>query len=253
MSMTHQALVARQFSPRARAYVESEDHAKGADLQRLQAIVKDQPGGRILDLGCGGGHVSFAVAPHAREVVAYDLSADMLDAVRDEATARGLTNVRVEQGIAEVLPFADESFDFVLTRFSAHHWSDLAAGLSGMRRVLKRGGLAIVMDAYAPAAVLYDTFLQTIELLRDPSHIRDYSLAEWIAALKAAGFRPSQPVVGRLRLEFETWIRRIGTPEVQVRAIRALQTQMPQDVMERFAIEADGSFLLDTMTIEAEI
>lgn len=253
MSVTHQTLVATQFGPHARAYVESLDHAKGADLVRLKAIVKDQPGGRILDLGCGGGHVSFTVAPHAREVVAYDLSTEMLAAVRGEAESRGLATIRTEQGIAEALPFPDASFDFVFTRFSAHHWSDLAAGLAGIRRVLKRGGLAIVMDAYAPAAAQHDTFLQTIELLRDPSHVRDYTLAEWSDALKVAGLRPMAPVTARLRLGFDGWIRRIGTPEVQVQAIRALQTQMPRDVVDRFAIEPDGSFLLDTMMIEAEI
>ncbi len=253
MSVTHQTLVATQFGPRARAYVESGDHAKGADLARLKAIVKDQPGGRILDLGCGGGHVSFAVAPHARDVVAYDLSADMLDAVRGEAAERGLHAIRTEQGVAEALPFPDASFDFVFTRFSAHHWSDLAAGLAGMRRVLKPGGLAIVMDAFAPEAVLHDTFLQSIELLRDPSHVRDYTLVEWAAALKAAGLRPMAPVTAKLRLAFDGWIRRIGTPDAQMRAIRALQTQMPRDVIAHFAIEPDGSFLLDTMMIEAEI
>ena len=51
----------------------------------------------------------------------------------------------------------------------------------------------------------------------------------------------------------DAWIARIGTPEVQERAIRALQSSMPRDVAERFGIEADGSFLLDTMLIEAEI
>lgn len=253
MTLTHRALVATQFGPRARAYIDSPVHAKGTDLGRLKAIVKDQPGGRILDLGCGGGHVSFTVAPHAREVIAYDLSTDMLAEVRAEAAARGHTAIHTEQGLAEALPFADESFDFVVTRFSAHHWSDLAAGLEGMRRVLKPGGLVIVMDSYGPDSARHDTFLQSIEILRDPSHIRSYTLAEWTEALTAAGLRPSTPVTSRLRLDFEGWIRRIGTPDVQVRAIRALQKQMPADVVERFALEPDGSFLLDTMTIEAEI
>lgn len=252
-SIAHTGLVATQFGPRARAYVESADHSKGADLARLKAIVRDQPGGRILDLGCGGGHVSFTVAPHAREVIAYDLSADMLAEVRREAAARGHTSIRTEQGLAEALPFADASFDFVFTRFSAHHWSDLAAGLAEMRRVLKPGGLAIVMDSCGPEGVRHDTFLQTIELLRDPSHVRDYSVAEWVAALRRAGLRPSVPVQAKLRLDFDGWIRRIGTPEAQVKTIRALQRQMPDDVVARFAIEPDGSFQLDTVMIEAEI
>jgi len=47
------------------------------------------------------------------------------------------------------------------------------------RRVLKPGGRAVFMDAISPGPALLDTYLQAVELLRDPSHLRDYSLAEW--------------------------------------------------------------------------
>lgn len=252
MSAAHEALVAAQFGPNARAYVESADHATGADLARLAELVAARPGARVLDLGCGGGHVTYAVAPHAAAVVAYDLSPSMLDAVAAEGATRGLTNVTTERGTAEALPFPDASFDFVFTRMSAHHWHDVAAGLAGMRRVLRPGGVAAVVDVVAPEGnPLHDTFLQAVEILRDPSHVRDYSPTEWLALLRAAGFAPSAPVMARLRLDFAKWIARIGTPDVQVRAIRALQGQMPPDVIERFAVEPDGSFKLDTAMFEA--
>lgn len=254
MSVAHEALVDAQFGPHARAYVESADHATGADLARLASLVAARPGARVLDLGCGGGHVTYSVAPHAAAVVAYDLSPAMLDAVANEARARNLTNVRTERGTAEALPFADASFDVVLTRMSAHHWHDVRAGLAGMRRVLQPGGLAAVVDVVSPGEPsLHDTFLQAVEILRDPSHVRDYSTSQWLAMLQAAGFQPSAPVMSRLRLDFAAWIKRIGTPEVQVRAIRALQAQMPSDVVERFAIAADGSFTLDIAMFEAEV
>ena len=252
MSAAHEALVAAQFGPNARAYVESADHATGADLARLAELVAARPGTRVLDLGCGGGHVTYAVAPHAAAVVAYDLSPSMLDAVAAEGATRGLTNVTTERGTAEALPFPDASFDFVFTRMSAHHWHDVAAGLAGMRRVLRPGGVAAVVDVVAPEGnALHDIFLQAVEILRDPSHVRDYAPTEWLDLLRAAGFEPSAPVMGRLRLDFANWIARIGTPDVQVRAIRALQGQMPPDVIERFAVEPDGSFKLDMAMFEA--
>ena len=175
MSASHGSLVAAQFGPRARAYVESRDHAEGGDLERLAALVAARPGSRVLDLGCGGGHVSFAAAPFSGEVVAFDLCGDMLAAVREVAARRGFANITTLQGTAEALPFPDASFDIVATRYSAHHWPDLAAGLAGIRRVLKPDGLAVLMDVVAPAATLSDTFLQCIELLRDPTHVRDYT------------------------------------------------------------------------------
>ncbi len=253
MSLTHEALVAAQFGPRARAYVESADHAKGADLDRLAAIVAATPGRRVLDLGCGGGHVSFAVAPHAAEVVAYDLSSEMLDAVGAVAAARGLTAITTRQGTAEAMPFAGGSFDFVFTRYSAHHWSDLAAGLAGMRRVLRPGGLAVVIDTVSPGVPEHDGFLHAVEVLRDPSHVCDYTTAQWDAALRLAGLRPAAPVFSRLRLDFAAWTARIGTPDLHAKAIRGLQNQMPAEITAHFAVEPDGSFTIDTMMIEADI
>ena len=253
MSTAHQALVSEQFSPRARAYVDSADHAFGEDLERLKRLVAADPHRRVLDLGCGGGHVSFAVAPHAAEVVAYDLSQEMLSAVRHVAGERGLTNIRTQDGVAEALPFPDASFDFVFTRFSAHHWYDLPTALAGMRRVLKPGGTAVVMDIVSPdAAALHDTFLQTVEILRDPSHVRDYRVAEWIDLLRAAGFRPVAPILSKLKLDFTRWVERIGTPRSQIEVIRALQARMPAEIVEHFAIQPDGSFELDTMFLKAD-
>jgi SAM-dependent methyltransferase len=190
---SHEALVGRQFGTRAAAYLSSAVHAQGADLESLSALVEDDRRAQVLDLGCGAGHVSFAVAPRAKSVVAYDLSADMLDVVARAAKDRGLSNITTRQGVAEHLPFPDASFDRVLSRYSAHHWRDIEAGLREAARVLKPGAVAGFVDTVSPGAPLLDTYLQGIELLRDLSHVRDYSRAEWEAAL---GARRPHPDVG---------------------------------------------------------
>ncbi len=78
----------------------------------------------------------------------------------------------------------------------------------------------------------------------------DYSLAEWTDALAAAGFTLSSVTARRLRLDFATWVARMATPQIQSDTIRALQTQVSEDVIRHFAIEADGSFTIDTAAIE---
>ena len=78
MSNTVHNLVSKQFSPRAAAYVQSAVHAQGEDLKELAEFASANRFARTLDLGCGGGHASFALAPHVGEIVAYDLSAEML-------------------------------------------------------------------------------------------------------------------------------------------------------------------------------
>ena len=209
---THESVVTGQFGPRAAAYVTSAVHAQGEDLQKLAEMVCGHGNARALDLGCGGGHVSFHLAPHVAEVVAYDLSEEMLAAVRASAAERGLGNIETRQGAVERLPFEDASFDFVVSRFSAHHWRDFAAGLREARRVLKRSGRAVFIDGVTPGQGLLDTYLQTIELLRDPSHFRNYSRAEWRQALTDAGFLPDAGALRKLPLEFSSWVARINTP-----------------------------------------
>src|SRR5699024_6050348 len=100
----------------------------------------------VLDLGCGGGHVSYAMAPHAGEVVAYDLSADMLAVVAGAAQDRGLKNIRTVEGRVESLPFPDGQFSLIASRYSAHHWSDPAAALAEAARVLAPGGVLCIID-----------------------------------------------------------------------------------------------------------
>jgi ubiquinone/menaquinone biosynthesis C-methylase UbiE len=250
-SKTHESLVAEQFGPRAAAYVASSVHAQGEDLEYLVSIVRGQQAARVLDLGCGGGHVSFQVAPHVAEVVAYDLSADMLAAVAQVATERGLRTIVPRQGPAEQLPFEEAAFDFVFSRYSAHHWHGFDAGLGEARRVLKPGGRAVFMDVVSPGPALLDTYLQGVEWLRDPSHVRDYSPDEWQQALRRAGFVPGATARRRLRMDFPSWVARMRTPETHIQAIRSLQSLASRDVVEHFAIEPDGSFTIDTMTLEA--
>lgn len=244
-------MVSGQFGSRAAAYLSSAVHAQGADLEALAALVKGRASARVLDLGCGAGHVSFAAAPHAREVVAYDLSPEMLAVVARAAAERGFGNIETRQGVVERLPFPDASFDCVLSRFSAHHWQDFAAALGEAARVLRPGGLAGFVDVVSPGLPLLDTYLQAVELLRDPSHVRNYSRAEWEAAMVRARLTPGSVSAHRLRLDFASWIERMRTPKLQADAIRAIQSAMSESVLRHFEIGADGSFDLDVALFEA--
>lgn len=241
-----------QFGSRAAAYVSSAVHAQGADLARMAEALAARRPARLIDIGTGGGHVAYAAAPHCGEVIATDLSPRMLAAVEAESARRALANVVTCVSAAETLPFADGHADAVASRFSAHHWNSLARGLAQARRVCQPRGLALFADVVAPASALCDTHLQAVELLRDASHVRDYSLAEWTVALGQAGFAISTIMPGRLRMDFAQWTARMGTPPDLATAIRQLQSQAPREVQDHFAIEADGSFTIDTLLIEAE-
>ena len=249
--MKHHDQVADAFGSTAAAYLTSQTHATGADLQTLAEAIAATPDARVLDMGCGAGHASFAVAPHAKEVVAYDIAQPMLATVEGAANARGLANIRTQQGAAEQLPFADDSFDWVISRMSAHHWHDVPLALAEVRRVLKPGGKVLFIDIAGSDHPLLDTHLQAVELLRDGSHIRDYRADEWIALFEAAGFEASIRERWRIDIEFGSWVARMRTPEPRVVAIRSLWSDSPDEVRRYFDVQEDGSFKLDALMVDA--
>lgn len=247
----HDQVIAEQFGSTAAAYLTSTVHAQGADLQDLAAYAQKYAQPVILDMGCGGGHASFVVAPHARQVTAYDLSVDMLDVVCQAAAERKLDNIETRQGRADSLPFADAMFDMVCTRFSAHHWRHLPQALAEAARVLKPGGRFIVIDTAAPADVLADTYMQAIELLRDPSHVRNVSLASWQRLIGQAGLHIASSKSWKLHLEFSSWVARMRTSPEHIAAIQSLWRGASAEVRRYFNVADDYSFDIDSVLLEA--
>jgi ubiquinone/menaquinone biosynthesis C-methylase UbiE len=251
MSRTHESLVEDQFGSRALAYVQSAVHSEGEDLNALEAVAEAIKPTRAIDFGCGGGHVAYRLSAHAGHVTAVDLSKAMLDAVNDTTQQRGLKNIQTCLTSVEKTPFEDASFDLLGSRFSAHHWLDFDAGLREARRILKPGATAVFIDVVSPGYAVFDTHLQAMELLRDPSHVRDYTEAEWTGSLTRAGFRLKSTRMRRLRMNYLSWVERMQTSQVHQTAIRSLQHVASSETANYFAIEPDGSFTLDTLQVEA--
>jgi ubiquinone/menaquinone biosynthesis C-methylase UbiE len=250
--MDQRDMTARQFGATAANYLGSSVHAKGADLERLEALTRRLQPARALDLGCGAGHAAFALARGgATSLIAYDLSERMLAVVEREAQTRGHSQIAIRRGAAEQLPFDDASFELIVTRYSAHHWPSVPAAVAEMVRVLRLGGTLVAIDVVAPEAALLDTTLQTIELLRDMSHVRNYRESEWRSMLSLPQLGAASSQQWKLPLEFDSWVQRIATPARRVAALRAVFDDLPAEAREYFSVGADGSFVSDAMWIEA--
>jgi SAM-dependent methyltransferase len=249
--MKQQSLVTEQFGNTANAYATSMVHSQGEDLKKLQKIAEGFANPRILDLGCGAGHASFAVAPAAASVTAYDLSEQMLAVVAQGAKDRKLDNVQTKAGAAEKLPFPDGAFDLVISRFSVHHWLDVPGAFREINRVLTENGRAVFVDIVSPETPLNDTTLQSVELLRDASHVRDYRVSEWGAMLAAAKFTHTCTGSWRLVMVFGDWVARMRTPPDRVKAIQSLFDSAPEEARRYFEVQPDYSFSIDAAMFEA--
>jgi SAM-dependent methyltransferase len=104
-------------------------------------------GGSILDAGCGGGGMPLSFAEEARKVVGIDLAPRFADAGHKLAAEHGLRNLHFTRADGQALPFADASFDMVLSHAVIEHVADAALYLRELARVLKPGGTMYLSTA----------------------------------------------------------------------------------------------------------
>jgi hypothetical protein len=93
----------------------------------------------------------------------------------------------------------------------------------------------------SPEDPAQDTFLNCIELLRDPSHVRDHSVSQWCASFAEAGLEPEPIASWGVPLEFEEWVERMATPAPARAQLRALFENATEPVRAAFALRTQGS------------
>jgi ubiquinone/menaquinone biosynthesis C-methylase UbiE len=99
-STDSESLSQQRYSEFAQGYVTSPVHARGEELDRLVEITQPQPDWIVLDVATGGGHTALKFAPYVAQVIATDLTPNMLEAAEAHITGKGVENVefKCEQG-----------------------------------------------------------------------------------------------------------------------------------------------------------
>jgi SAM-dependent methyltransferase len=188
------------WSDRADAYRTSPIHASGEDLDLIVEWCEPAPGVTVLDVATGGGHV----ARRLRELGATVVTTDPAPGMQADSTAP-----------AEALPFADGSFDAVACRIAAHHFADVQAAVREMARVAK--DRVVICD---------NTFVsessEQADRLRDPSHVRNYGIAEWHSFFELAGLEVTDERFMERPLEVEPWLARVGCEGETAARVREL-------------------------------
>jgi len=180
--------VTELWSERAEAYRAAPDQREGADLDLVVEWCEPRAGVQALDVATGGGHV----ARRLREAGATVTTVDPAPGMRADVLAR-----------AEDLPFADDSFDVVVTRIAPHHFDDVAGAVRELARASKE--LVVIEDTlYASEEV------EQAERLRDPTHVRSYTEAQWRGFVEEAGLVLEQVEMFTKRRPLELWLERTG-------------------------------------------
>ena len=205
------------WSERAAKYVDSDAHREGDDLELL---VSWAAGARTaLDVATGGGHVARRLREAGLEVVTCDPAPGM----KPDVVCR-----------AEHIPFDDASFDVVACRTAAHHFEDVAAAVREMARVSRER--VLLVDTLHMGG---DT--EQAEALRDPSHVRNYTEAEWRSFVEGAALRIEEVRFTENTFDFAAWLERTGCEGEEAERVRKLWGDRV----------ADGRLTLDKLCIKA--
>ena len=185
---------------RLQAYRRSSTHRAGADLDLVVEWSEPGEGVKALDVATGGGHVARRLREEGCEVVTVDASPGM----QPDVVAP-----------AEHLPFADGSFDVVVSRIAPHHFADIQGAVVEMERVTNR--LVVIEDT------LFSSDRQEeAERLRDPTHVRNYSEREWRSFLEEAGLEVEQIETFEVDHPLEEWLARTGCEGEEAARVREL-------------------------------
>jgi SAM-dependent methyltransferase len=195
------------WDTRAQAYRDSKTHAEGADLDLVVEWCAPGPGRKVLDVATGGGHVARRLREAGCDVVTIDSSPGM----KPDVVSR-----------AEDLPFADGSFDCVVSRIAPHHFADVRQSVEEMARVS------------SDVVVIEDTLFSSeqheqAEQLRDPTHVRNYTEDEWVELLTGAGLEIEQRQLFEKVHPLEDWLARTGCEGEEAERVKKLLSDRMTD------------------------
>lgn len=242
--MDHLERVQQEFSRQAQTFATAPEVTESALTQRMIDALGGGTIGRILDVACGPGIITAALAETAGTVVGIDVTPEMLQKARQRCSGLSRTNVDFVQGDAARLPFASGAFDAVFTRLSVHHFLKPADPVAEMVRVLRPGGAFVLADIVSSEDRHESELHNAIEILRDPSHVRMLPISALCSLLTGSGLAIEDHAVWDRTREFTEWLAIANDPgrTAPLRTILATLAQHEETAGIGLRLDADTLF-----------
>ena len=241
------------FSHSADRYLFSTDHQTGPDLEMIKQVASRQFPAVTVDVATGAGHALRAASPFSGICVAVDLTVEMLQVAREHLTGAGLTNVHFILSTADRLPISDNAVSLLTCRIAPHHFPSVPGFLVEAARVLEPEGRCVIIDSIAPEEAESERFINEIERLRDPSHIRSHTLRQWLDLFEKAGLMTISIELFERTHPFREWAVRTGLDEDEVRTLEKRFQKASPDIREKFKVQLDDEGRVNSYTDEKGI
>ncbi|MER5174245.1 MAG: class I SAM-dependent methyltransferase [Candidatus Nitrosocosmicus sp.] len=191
-NIDHNDNIISQFTKQAIPFAQLSQHSNHYGLELVLKLGEPKQSDTVLDIACGSGIVSCEFAKMVSHVTGIDLTPAMIEQAKVLQHEKHLDNITWKIGDVSDLPFKDNSFSIVITRYSFHHMIEPKKVLEEMNRVCTSGGKVIVIDV-TPDEDKADAF-NHVEKLRDSSHV---------TALTFSKLENMMKKVGLINLKFE--------------------------------------------------
>jgi len=209
--LKHLDRIDAEFTRQAATFAASATLGTADLTERVAAALADATDGRVLDVACGPGILTAALAERFAAPVGLDFTAETLRLARTRIPAgRSAAFVR---GLAEALPFPDGAFDGAAVRLALHHFEDPASVLREVRRTLAPGARLAVLDILTSADPAEAHLHDAIERLRDPSHAAFTTEAGLRDQVEAAGFAIQSAESWDRDRPFDEWAAIVNAPQ----------------------------------------
>ncbi|MFQ5683768.1 MAG: class I SAM-dependent methyltransferase [Candidatus Binatia bacterium] len=209
----HQTRIQEEFSRQAETLSSAPVFTNEQALIRIREAAHLIQHELVLDLACGPGIVTEALAYEAGNVIACDITPAMLTQTQHRCIRAGLTNVHCVLGQAEQLPFDDGTFDVIVSRSAVHHFPQPDIVFVEIERILRPSGRCVLSDVVSSEKSEDSILHNALELLRDPSHTQMLPESKLLAHLQAAGLKVQDTAKWTNKREFEEWLRITNAPE----------------------------------------
>jgi SAM-dependent methyltransferase/glutathione S-transferase len=216
-----------------------------ADVEKAITELKLRPNTPTLDVAAGDGHTAVCLAKLGFQVIASDVSTGMLEQARKFAAEQGAT-VDFREHPAEKLPYPDNSFGLVTCRGASHHFSSPEQFFRDATRVLKMYGYLVIIDTTAPDDhVEAAQWMDTLERLRDPSHVKYVTPNTWKKFAADNGITVTKVQVEPLKQPDLNWYFNVAnTPPENRKKVLEMIAKAPASVRELFKLaQEDGKIV----------
>lgn len=226
---SHNDLVQQAFTQQANAYAANPLIKDRARLEKLVHSIRPFSDARVLDVATGPGYLAGAFASVCKLVIGIDLTQAALFRARAHQQSQRVDHLHFVNANARGIPFGDDTFDIVVSRFAVHHFEQPISVLADMARVCKSGGIIAIQDLVTSEHFERAAFQNKLEKLRDRSHATTLPISQFLTLFTQANLEIVHVETETLVQDAEQWLANASTPNAEASEVRQL---LKKDILE---------------------